>query len=299
MTEGQKRDVRDAGVPEFSVDGDAGWGALPAGAPPDVVVEALRPFVSDRRAERIESVLAGRTLDLTVVLDRLHDPHNCAAVLRTCEAHGVQVVHAIEGAERFMVSRRVTKGADRWLTLRRWTRAANCIAALRADGFALVAASPSGGVAPERLDARGRIAFVLGHEHEGISPEVAAACDLRVTAPMRGFAESLNVSVAAGICLAHLRGGFSARLPVQVRDHLRALYYTRSVDGAEEIVRRRVSATKAAARSSSTPVTHRSSRGSRSSTTDRLRTVGTKMLSARSTTMPSPSRPKPERANGA
>jgi tRNA (guanosine-2'-O-)-methyltransferase len=65
----------------------------------------------------------------------------------------------------------------------------------------LVATHPAGELAPEDLAAVPRLALVLGNEREGIDPEIEAACSQRVQVPMRGFVESLNVSVTAAILL--------------------------------------------------------------------------------------------------
>ncbi len=233
-----QRDSDDVGPPLASAIGYAPAGLLPAGLDPGRVVEALRPFVTDRRAARIERVLAGRTLDLVVVLDRFHDPHNASAVLRSCEAHGVQAVHVAEGSERFVVSRRIARGVDGWLTIVRWRCGLECVRFLRAEGYTLLAACQEGGAPPAEAAVGGRAALVLGNEHDGISPALLRECDRRVTAPMLGFVESLNVSAAAAIMLAQLRPRFPAGLPAAARDALRALWYLRSVDGGELIARR-------------------------------------------------------------
>jgi len=227
-----RRDDEDVGALPF---GETG---LPDGVEPERVVAALRPLLTERRIRRIEEVLAARTLALTVVLDRFHDPHNASAVLRSCEAHGVQRVHVIEGDEPFAAARRATQGADRWLTLRRWRDGVECARALKAEGFAVAAAVQSGGVPPERLDVSRPVALVLGREHDGIHPALLAECDLRITVPMSGFVESLNVSVAAAVCLSHLRPRFRSGLPEAVASHLRAVFHVLSVDRAEEILAR-------------------------------------------------------------
>src|SRR5580704_13021095 len=75
-------------------------------------------LVQDVRKERIEQVLSLRTRTLTVVLDRLEDSFNMAAVLRTCEGMGLQEVHVIESPEaRFVPHSKVTQGCDKWLDI--------------------------------------------------------------------------------------------------------------------------------------------------------------------------------------
>ena len=78
----------------------------------------LRPFLNERRAQRIEQVLARRLSGITVLLEGTYDHGNIAAVLRTCEAFGVQSVHLVDLPSTFKPARKVGQGAQKWLTLR-------------------------------------------------------------------------------------------------------------------------------------------------------------------------------------
>jgi tRNA (guanosine-2'-O-)-methyltransferase len=114
----------------------------------------------------------------------------------------------------------------------------SAIAWAREAGMPLVAAHPEGGIEPEELADWPRLALVVGNEHEGIGPELAAACQARVSVPMRGFVESLNVSVTAAILLhAAVRGRpGDTDLTTRRRLYARGLYL--SVDHAEDILAR-------------------------------------------------------------
>jgi len=75
-------------------------------------------MVTPERLERITQVADRRSRFVTLVLDRVSDPHNLAAVVRSVDAFGFQEVHAIEsGRTRIRLSRRVTRGSDRWVDL--------------------------------------------------------------------------------------------------------------------------------------------------------------------------------------
>src|SRR5207253_1981651 len=136
-----------------------------------------------------------------VLFDAPHDPHNGAAVVRSCEVFGIQFVHVIERREPFLLSSTVTRGAEKWIDLKRWPSVSVAVAALRNDGLELVGADPEGDLAPSDLRDLPRVALVLGNERDGIGADLAKACTRHVRVPMRGFSESLNVSVSAAILL--------------------------------------------------------------------------------------------------
>ena len=200
------------------------------------VVELLEPLVLDRRAQRLKDVIGQRLESVQVVFDAPHDPHNGAAVLRSCEAFGVQYVHVIERLEKFLAAPSVAKGAEKWVDLHHWSNVDEVIATMKERGLELVAAAPDGELAPHELARIPRLALVLGNERDGIADKLAAACTRRVRVPMRGFVESLNVSVSAAILLAHATVGRAGDLSEEERLRLyaRGLYFT--VDKADEVL---------------------------------------------------------------
>jgi tRNA (guanosine-2'-O-)-methyltransferase len=162
----------------------------------------LEDLVLPRRLARLEEKLAARTGSLAVVLERLHKPHNWNAVLRTCEAFGVQFVHLIPQPGRKGIVRAVTRGCDKWLTLVWHRDAASCFAALRGEGFRVLAASLGEGARPlAEEDLGGKVALLFGNELAGATAEAAREADGLFVIPMAGFSQSVNVSVAAGIAI--------------------------------------------------------------------------------------------------
>jgi tRNA (guanosine-2'-O-)-methyltransferase len=200
------------------------------------VIERLEPFVLDRRRERLLSAIGARLESVQVVFDAPHDPHNGAAVLRSCEAFGVQHVHVVERLEPFLSAVSVSRGAEKWVDVHRWGSADDAVSSLEADGLELIGARPDGELAPEDLASIPRVCLVLGNERDGIAGDLAAACSRSVRVPMRGLIESLNVSVTAAILLAYATNGRAGDLSEQERDRLyaRGLYFT--VDKAERIL---------------------------------------------------------------
>jgi tRNA (guanosine-2'-O-)-methyltransferase len=161
----------------------------------------LEPMVSEARQARIREALAGRLMSVTVLLDRPHDPHNGAAVMRSCDAFGLQSVHVIPSEEEFLASNLVAKGAGRWLDVTTHATPDAAITALRAANYDVITTHPKGQLEPEQLAELPRVALVLGNEHLGICSELEQSAGRSVRIPMRGFVESLNVSVSAGILL--------------------------------------------------------------------------------------------------
>jgi tRNA (guanosine-2'-O-)-methyltransferase len=166
------------------------------------VIRVLEPLVTEARRARLKEVIARRLASVSIVLDGPYDPHNGAAVLRSCEAFGIQRLHVVERAGTpFLVARSVSRGAEKWVDVSCYADAQSALAWARGAATPLLATHPEGELAPEELAKIPRFALVFGNEREGIRPEIASACTARVRVPMRGFVESLNVSVTAAILL--------------------------------------------------------------------------------------------------
>lgn len=153
------------------------------------------------RQEKLRKIVQARLGSIVAVCVNFENPHNCSAILRTCEALGILEVFVIEEDFPFQFSPKVTQGAEKWVRLRRFRRAEPAFQELRARGFRIFAATPHGDLSLEELAVDAPLALVFGNENVGLSPEVLGQCDGTFRIPMFGFTESLNVSVAAGIAL--------------------------------------------------------------------------------------------------
>jgi len=180
---------------------------------PEPTITALEELVTAARRERLKAVLADRLESVTILMDAPHDPHNGAAVLRSCDAFGVFRLHVVERAEAFSASNAVAKGAERWVDVIAHDSTQNAVSALRAGDYRLIGTHPQGELLPAQLQQIPRLALVMGNEHDGICKELIDGCDGLVRVPMRGFVESLNVSVSAAILLAHATLGRSGDVP--------------------------------------------------------------------------------------
>lgn len=203
---------------------------------PARVIERLEPLALERRRRRFAEVIAARLGSVTLLLDELADPHNRAAIVRSCDAFGVQRLHCLQPGEQFAVHHGVAAGTERWVDVishRSPDAAADELSRL---GYELIQTHPDGELVPDDLAAIPRLALILGNEHRGIDEVFRARARRSVRIPMRGFVESLNVSVSAAILLAAATRGRGGDLPEREREHLyaRALFY--SVPRAAEVL---------------------------------------------------------------
>ena len=155
-----------------------------------------------QRKARIQTVAARRQPDLTVFMERVHKPHNVAAVIRTCDAVGVMRAHAVPGGNGLPRLSHTSQGAQRWVELVRHPDTPTGLTALRAAGFRLYAAHFSSAAVDFREpDYTRPSAIVLGTEKFGVSDEALAMVDQEIIIPMLGMSQSLNVSVATALIL--------------------------------------------------------------------------------------------------
>ncbi len=176
--------------------------------------------MTEKRRKKLLRVLAHRRPDLTLVLEDIHDPHNVSAVLRSADAVGVMEVHLVYTKSPFpKLGKKSSASATKWVVRKKHSSMTECVAALRADGFRILGTylgelpgSPPGRGSRRRgqpvkpvslydLDLTGRVAFIFGNEHIGVSRGAAELADLNFHIPMAGMIESLNVSVACAVTL--------------------------------------------------------------------------------------------------
>ncbi len=205
-------------------------------ARPEVVIEALRPMIATGRQKRLERVLDGRIHSVIPVLDQLADPFNISAVLRSCDALGIHEVNVIENRVGFATASRVAQGSEQWLNIVTHDSHRTCHSTLKARGYSIYVATAEGEYTPESLRDKEKLALVFGNEHSGVSDELRDLADGTFAIPMRGFTDSLNVSVAAAVSLHVVSNGRSSELDAESRAELLARYMLLAVRHSEEIV---------------------------------------------------------------
>ncbi|MFP4392739.1 MAG: TrmH family RNA methyltransferase [Desulfohalobiaceae bacterium] len=158
---------------------------------------------TERRKKRIRAVLEKRQLDLTLVLDNIHDPHNVSAVLRSCDAFAVPEVHLYYTKQSFPApGRKSSASAMKWIQIKRHGTAQTMVESLKTRGFQVLGTGFGSETVPlHAWDLSVPTAVVLGNEHQGLSPELVPCLDGELYIPMQGMVPSLNVSVAAAVIL--------------------------------------------------------------------------------------------------
>lgn len=200
------------------------------------IIEKLEPLALPRRRERFAQVIAGRLGSVTLLLDELQDPHNRAAIVRSCDAFGVQELHSVQPAHDFHIHHDIAAGTERWVDVHAHADASTAVEQLLSRGFELIETHPKGELLPGDLAHVPRLALILGNETRGIDPVMSGAASRRVRIPMRGFVESLNVSVSAAVLLAAATLPRAGDLPHASRRHLYARALFHSVPRAREVL---------------------------------------------------------------
>ena len=140
---------------------------------------------------------------LFLILDGVQDPHNLGACLRTADAAGVSavIVPKDNAVGITPIVRKVASGAADTVPLIQVSNLARAMKELQNLGVWIVGTAGDSSQSIYEMDLKGAIAIVLGAEGSGMRQLTAKTCDFLVKIPMHGQVESLNVSVAAGVCL--------------------------------------------------------------------------------------------------
>ena len=186
----------------------------------DARADHLAEFLTDERRRTLATALAERTRYMTLLAENTFHPHNASALMRHCDAFGVQELHTVETLCKFSPNASIVRGTDKWVDVRRHASTAEAIAALRAEGYRIVATTP---------------------HRESCTPETF---DEYLRIPMCGLVESLNVSASAAILVYMLSQRVRSkvegwRLPPLEAAALRLRWMRAAVRDAEGILARR------------------------------------------------------------
>ena len=166
-------------------------------------LDYMTQFITEERKEVLNRTVESRTHYMRILTENMFHPQNASAIMRHCEAFGIQQIHTVEDRCKFDPSVNIVRGTEKWVDVEHHETTAEALAALKAEGYRIVATTPHRcSVTPESFDVtKGKFVLVFGTEHAGISDEVIAAADDFLMIPMCGMVESLNVSASAAILI--------------------------------------------------------------------------------------------------
>lgn len=159
------------------------------------------------RLNKLNRVARQRQSGLTLIIEDVFDPHNLGAIARSCDALGVQEINIIFETHPPFDPKEVGKNSstatNKWLSFRIHQRTEIALKTLKSEGWQIVAAviDPAAESIFEADLSAERLALLLGNEKDGLSEQAIALADRRITIPMCGIAQSMNVSVSAALLL--------------------------------------------------------------------------------------------------
>jgi tRNA (guanosine-2'-O-)-methyltransferase len=160
--------------------------------------------MTPERKEKLINVLSKRQADLTIVLENVFDPHNISAVMRTCDAVGVQEIYILNTKipRHKKWGAKSSSSAAKWLTIHQYEDAEECFSSLRKKYSKILTTHlSSDAVDLYDIEFTKSLALIFGNEHSGVSDEIRALADGNFIIPQMGIIRSLNISVACAVTL--------------------------------------------------------------------------------------------------
>ena len=209
-------------------------------------VEYLSSFLLESRSDTLNRALDVRSEYLTVMAQNMFHAQDARAIVRHCEAFGVQNIHTVEEDCPFLPTLNIALGTDKWIDIKRHATTADAIKSLRSEGYRIIATTPHHkSCTPETFDVtKGKFVLVFGTEKTGVSEDIMNEADEFLQIPMCGMVDSLNVSASAAILIYML----SQRMRLECNDwhlsdekRLRTLYdwYRYAVRDSEALLERK------------------------------------------------------------
>lgn len=160
--------------------------------------------MTPERSTKLLKVLSKRQSNLTVVMENVQDPHNISAVMRTCDAVGIQDIYILNTKipRHKKFGAKSSSSAVKWLSVHQFDNAEACFKELRKHYETILTTHlSSNAVGLYAIDFTKSVALVFGNEHEGVSDEVRNLADGNFIIPQMGIIQSLNISVACAVSI--------------------------------------------------------------------------------------------------
>lgn len=172
----------------------------------DWMLSKFYEHISENKKDKFESIVLDRTKYVTVVLENLFQPHNAAAVARSCDCFGIQDLHVIENENIYEPNKEIDMGSSKWInTIKHNQKDENTVAAikdLKSKGYQIIATTPhTNDCSIEEMDLSKPTALLFGTESTGLTKQALEHSDGFVRLPMYGFTESYNISVSVAMAL--------------------------------------------------------------------------------------------------
>ncbi len=228
-------------------------------------IEILSERISVERKSKFLHALNNRTRRLTVVLEDIFQPHNISAVMRSCDAFGIQDVHILESRYISEMSPQVDLGVSKWLDVYKYRtpeargekrglkkmnelsetgvkNVQDTLNNLKSKGYVLAAATlQESAMSLDDIPLDKPLAIMIGTELTGLSQTAQNLSDVQFSFPMLGFAQSFNLSVFTAICLTsltkRLRQNDIWKLSEIEKKELLLNWLSKSVSCADEILK--------------------------------------------------------------
>ncbi len=160
--------------------------------------------MTEERETKLKSVITKRQQNLAIVLENVFDPHNISAVMRTCDAVGVQDVYILNTKipRHKKWGARSSSSAAKWLSIHQFDNTKECFKVLR-ERYQKVFSTHLSSEAVDlyNMDLTQSVVLVFGNEHSGVSDEIKDLADGNFVIPQVGIIRSLNISVACAVTL--------------------------------------------------------------------------------------------------
>ena len=163
--------------------------------------------ITQKRLEKITDVAAKRQLDLTIILENVHDTHNIGAVIRSCDSVGISEIFVLHNTPELVrdflvIGKNSSSGTRKWVDVRFYDDTEACFKEVRSRYDKVFGTHLSkSAVDLYELDLSSSMALVFGNENAGITDQTLAHLDGNFMIPQVGMVQSLNISVACAVTL--------------------------------------------------------------------------------------------------
>jgi len=158
---------------------------------------------TERRKQKLTSVLEHRQLDVKIVCENINDPHNVSAMLRTCDSVGIPEIHLLYTNNEYpRMGAKSSASARKWVKTNKVSNYDDLKKQLKTENQTIYATHlNTKAISIYDIDWTKPSTIIMGNEHSGVSNEALEISDQNVFIPMFGMVESLNVSVATAVIL--------------------------------------------------------------------------------------------------